>query len=136
MPLLEISPMKELFLNLLKLQELEFGDAGGSKVEAAISALRLKIPPPILGHYDRLTARGKTGVAIVRHQVCTGCHMRIPLGSIITLMHEEDVQMCGNCGRYLVVPPEAGNEAIEVPEVVATPKGKSKPKQKPLVNAA
>ena len=40
MPLLEISPMKELFQNLLKLQELEFADARGSSAEAAISQLR------------------------------------------------------------------------------------------------
>ncbi len=128
--------MKELFQNLLKLQELEFGDAGGSKVAAAISALRKKIPPPILDHYDRLTARGKKGVAIVRHQVCTGCHMRIPIGAIITLMHEEDIQMCGNCGRYLVLPPDAENEALEVAGEAATPRAKSRQKSKPLVPAA
>ena len=79
--------MKELLQNLLKLQELEFAEASDSATEAAIAKLRRKIPLPILEHYDRLTDRGKKGVAIVRHQVCMGCHMRIPIGAIITLMH-------------------------------------------------
>lgn len=134
MPKHEISPLKELFLNLLKLQELEFGNLGNDSLEAEISALRRKIPTPILDHYDRLTARGKKGVAIVRHQVCTGCHMRIPIGAILTLMHAEDIQTCGNCGRYLVLSPEAGNEALEVHEEEETP-AKSRPGRKPVVHA-
>jgi predicted nucleic acid-binding Zn-ribbon protein len=133
--------MKELFLNLLKLQELEFGGASDSTVKAGIAALRQKIPTPILEHYVRLTARGKKGVAIVRNQVCTGCHMRIPIGAIITLMHEEDIQVCGNCGRYLVLPPEAQHEALEAAPEVSAPKTKTSPaksrsKRKPLVLAA
>jgi len=106
--------MKELFQNLLQLQELQFGDRSGGSVEAAISQLRRKIPLPILEHYDRLTARGKTGLAAVRHQVCMGCHMRIPIGAIIRLMHAEDVQLCDNCGRYLYLPNDDRNELREV----------------------
>jgi predicted nucleic acid-binding Zn-ribbon protein len=123
-------PMKQLSANLLKLQELEFDDASDRNVQTGILALRKKIPQPILDHYDRLTARGKKGVAVVRHQVCTGCHMRIPLGAILTLMHEEDIQTCENCGRYLVLPPEAGKSPLdtsEEPEAVETKSG-TKPK--------
>jgi len=29
----------------------------------------------------RLMARGKKGLAAVRNQVCTGCHMRVPVGT-------------------------------------------------------
>src|ERR1019366_9221820 len=106
----EISPMKELFQHLLQLQELESGDLSGGSVEAAISQVRRKIPLPVLEHYDRLTARGKTGMAAVRHQVCMGCHMRIPIGAVIRLMHPDDVQMCDNCGRYLYLPTDGRNE--------------------------
>jgi predicted nucleic acid-binding Zn-ribbon protein len=134
MPKHELNPLKELFLNLLKLQELEFGNMGDESLAAEISALRRKIPTPILDHYDRLTARGKKGVAIVRHQVCTGCHMRIPIGAILTLMHAEDIQTCGNCGRYLVLSPEAGNEALEVHEE-EEPATKSRTPRKQLVRA-
>ncbi len=98
--------MKELLNNLLRLQEYEFGTEEGKAVDTAIAKLREKIPPPILAHYDRLANRGKSGVAIVRHQVCTGCYMRVPIGTINRLMHVDDITMCESCGRYLYLPEE------------------------------
>jgi hypothetical protein len=122
--------MKELFRNLLKLQELQFDSPGGSTAEAAISQLRKKIPLPILEHYDRLAVRGKKGVAIVRNQVCTGCHMRIPIGAINTLLHGEDIQMCETCGRYLYLPPETPPQPVEAAPAPAKPA--AKPAAKPV----
>jgi hypothetical protein len=118
--------MKELFRNLLKLQELQFDGPGDATAEAAVSQLRRKIPLPILEHYDRLVVRGKKGVAIVRNQVCTGCHMRIPIGAINTLMHGEDIQMCETCGRYLYLPPES--ETPPQPVASAAPVEAAPPK--------
>ena len=93
--------MNELINNLLKLQSLEFEEKAGPEIEKQIATLRAKIPAPILGHYDRLVARGKKGTAAVRHEVCTACHMRVPRGVVLTLLHGEDIQLCENCGRYL-----------------------------------
>jgi hypothetical protein len=93
--------MNELLQNLIKLQSLEFGEIKEKNAEATIAELRGKIPPQIIAHYDRLFARGKKGVAAVRNQVCTGCHMRVPIGVVTTLMHDTDIQICESCGRYL-----------------------------------
>lgn len=93
--------MNELLQNLLNLQALQFGDLKKKNVEGRIAELRSKIPLPILGHYDRLLARGKRGVAIVRNQVCSGCHMQVPVAVVANLMRAEDIQICDNCGRYL-----------------------------------
>jgi len=82
-----------------------------------------------------LTKQGKRGVAAVSHQVCMGCHMRIPIGAIITLMHEEDIQMCGHCGRYLYLPSDARNELLKVSEVAKAPGRGSRAGQKPLICA-
>ena len=120
--------MKKLLENLLKLQELEFSDQSDSTAEAAIAKLRQKIPTPILKHYDRLSDQGKKGVAIVSHQVCTGCHMRIPIGAIVTLMYATDIQVCEHCGRYLYLPPDERNEFLEAPAA-------SRPGQKALARA-
>ena len=128
--------MKELFQNLLRLQELEFAEARDSSAEAAISQLRRKIPLPILEHYDRLVVRGKKGVAIVRNQVCTGCHMRIPIGAINTLMHGEDIQMCETCGRYLYLPPETPIQPVVVAVEAKPAKMRGKPRRKPLMRTA
>jgi predicted nucleic acid-binding Zn-ribbon protein len=105
--------MNNVLQNLLKLQALEFGETGQKKVEAQVAELREKIPLPILGHYDRLRARDKKGVAIVRNQSCTGCHMHVPIGLITVLMRGEDIQLCESCGRYLYLPDPAESEFLQ-----------------------
>jgi hypothetical protein len=115
--------MNEFLQYLIELQSLEFGTAGDKKAEAAKAELRAKIPSQILGHYDRLVARGKKGIAVVRDQVCTSCHIRLPIGVIMTLMHGQDIQLCENCGRYLCLP-------LAVKTGVTEPTGSSKPKKK------
>jgi hypothetical protein len=96
-----VTGMNELLQTLLKLQALDFAETTEKNTEKQKAELRSRIPAQILGHYDRLVVRGKKGVAIVRDQVCTGCHMRLPIGTITTLMHGNDIQLCDTCGRYL-----------------------------------
>lgn len=105
--------MNATIQNLLKLQSIEFGEEKGS--EKLIADLRGSIPEPILGHYDRLRVRDKKGVAVVRNQVCTGCHMRLPIGVITILMQDRDIQLCDSCGRYLYLEPQAAAPAEPVP---------------------
>lgn len=106
--------MNQIIQDLLKLQSLEFDTAVTDKAaDATIANLRSHIPAPILGHYDRLAERGKKGVAIVRNQACTGCHMRLPIGTINTLMHGNDLQLCDTCGRYLCLPDPAQEQAAQ-----------------------
>ncbi len=84
------------------------------------------IPQPIIGHYDRLRVRGKKGVAVVRNQVCTGCHMHVPIGQITMLMRGEDIQLCESCGRYLYLPDPAETESLARAEA-AKPAAKARP---------
>jgi len=105
--------MNNVLQNLLKLQALEFGETSQKNVAAQAAELREKIPQPFLGHYDRLRARDKKGVAIVRNQSCTGCHMRVPIGLITVLMRGEDIQLCESCGRYLYLPDPAESEFLQ-----------------------
>jgi len=124
--------MKELLQNLIKLQSLQFGEVKDKNAEATMAELRAKIPSQILGHYDRLVAHRKKGVAIVRNQVCTGCHMHLPIGVIMTLMHGQDIQLCESCGRYLYLVDSTGTTA---PAETAKPKPARKarsPKKSPL----
>ncbi len=107
--------MNALLQNLIKLQSLEFAERKENAAAATIAELRGKIPPQIIAHYDRLLARGKKGVAAVRNQVCTGCHMRVPIGVVATLMHDTDIQICESCGRYLYLSDSARTTALEEP---------------------
>ena len=123
--------MIELLQNLLKLQALDFEEVTDKNAEATAAELRAKIPPQILGHYDRLAARGKKGVALVRNQVCTGCHMRQPIGVIMTLKHDQDIQLCESCGRYLYLAAETEPDPVEA-AAPAKPKKGRKPKKSSL----
>ena len=96
--------MKKIIESLLKLQTIELASATDTKAGKQLPGLRAEIPAQILAHYDRLMARGKKGVAIVRHQVCSECHVQVPRNSVLILMHGEDIQICENCGRYLCLP--------------------------------
>ena len=125
--------MNDLLPNLLKLQALDFDEPPGKNVDARKAELRALIPAQILGHYDRLVVRGKKGVAVVRNQVCTGCHMRLPIGTINTLMQGADIQLCDTCGRYLYLPDPAETQFLEH---VAAAKPAPKPrKRKALAHA-
>lgn len=110
--------MNETIKILLQLQSLEFNDKATPGQEKLAAELRAKVPPPILAHYDRLVARGKKGVALIRNQSsCSACHISVPRGVVLTLMHNTDVQLCESCGRYLYLP-----EPTAAPEPAATKK--------------
>jgi hypothetical protein len=93
--------MKEIMQKLFELQSLEFDLTVSASSEKRIAELRPQIPAPILAHYDRLANQNKKGVALVRNQTCSGCHMRVPLGMIMNLRHDKDICLCDNCRRYL-----------------------------------
>jgi hypothetical protein len=121
------STMNDLLTNLLKLQGIDFSDARGPDAEVRRTELRALVPAQILGHYDRLVVRGKKGIAIVRNQVCTGCHMKLPIGTINTLMQGQDIQLCDTCGRYLCLASPAENAPAEA---VAPAKPAAKPRKR------
>jgi predicted nucleic acid-binding Zn-ribbon protein len=130
--------MNSILQYLLKLQALEFGETTEKNIQAQAAELRGKLPQPIVGHYDRLRVRGKKGVAVVRNQVCTGCHMHVPIGQITELMRGEDIQLCETCARYLYLPDPAEPAFLsQVEPAKPAPKAKAKPrKRRALVPAA
>jgi predicted nucleic acid-binding Zn-ribbon protein len=124
--------MNTTLQNLLKLQTLEFAETLDKSAEAQAAELRSLLPLPMVGHYDRLRARGKKGVAVVRNQVCTGCHMHVPIGQITVLMRGEDIQLCETCGRYLYLPDPVETELlaqVEAPKP-ALKKAAAKPRKR------
>ncbi|HPY29953.1 MAG TPA: C4-type zinc ribbon domain-containing protein [Verrucomicrobiota bacterium] len=107
--------MNDLLKDLVRLQAIELKEIKEKNRDSIIQELRSRIPPPILGHYDRLMVRGKKGIIAVRNQVCTGCHMKLPLAVVMTLMKQEDIQLCDTCGRYLYLPEEPAAPPAEPP---------------------
>ncbi len=92
---------------LFELQELELGSqADTPSARREIESLRCQVPVTILGHFDRLVSRGKKAVALVRHGVCSGCQMKLPSGLYAKLLRDDDICVCDNCARYLMLVPE------------------------------
>lgn len=130
-----VNSMKELLQNLVRLQGLELEEIREKNAAAVIAELRTKIPPQILGHYDRLMARGKKGIVPVRGQACSGCHMRLPIGVISELMKAEDIQLCDTCGRYLYLEEVIG-VAATTPATEPTEPAKEAPTRRKRKTAA
>jgi hypothetical protein len=122
--------MIEALQNLLKLQDLEFGGSIGKAAEKQIEELRGLVPAPILSHYDRLRARDKKGLVAVRNQVCGGCHMTVPIGTITVMMREDGVYLCENCGRYLYLPAPVEAAPVEATEPEPARKPAAKPRRR------
>src|SRR6266481_7497503 len=118
--------MNGIMQNLLRLQGMDCGELAGTESEAA--ALRAAIPPTMLQQYERLRARGKKGIAVVRNRVCSNCRMQVPIAVVATLMRGTVIQVCGNCGRYLCLPDPAEAQLVETPVVAKPVPKKRKPK--------
>jgi predicted nucleic acid-binding Zn-ribbon protein len=99
--------MNDTIRHLFKLQTLEFDEPVRAGTGEQIAELRATIPPPVLSHYDHLCDHGKRGVAMLQHQVCTGCHLQVPLHVVLDLRHGEELRLCENCRRYLYLQEEA-----------------------------
>jgi hypothetical protein len=80
-----------------------------------------------------MLARNKKAVAVVRNRTCTSCRMTLPIGTIAMLMRDEDIQICGSCGRYLHLAPEAPAEPIPAP---AAKKKRGRPPKKKAISKA
>lgn len=102
---------------LFELQGLEMGPKAESpEARRLAEAIRKEIPEQIKAHYDRLRARDKKGVALVRHGVCTGCQMKLASGIYAHLLRDEDVAMCDSCARYLLLAPDETAPAAGPPK--------------------
>jgi predicted nucleic acid-binding Zn-ribbon protein len=122
--------MKKLLEVLLELQKLQLSAEPLSlAAESQANELRAQVPKPILDHFDRLIAQGKTGVAMARNGVCCGCHLRLCSGTAAGLAHQADIHICDHCGRYLYLAPDEP-EAAKAPPPPVEPKPKAHKKRK------
>jgi predicted nucleic acid-binding Zn-ribbon protein len=95
-----------LMEQLLKVQELQFTQSQDPEKHPELKKLREGIPPQVLSHADRIFARARKAVALIERNVCTGCRMGLPTGTVLAVRQGADIQICGNCGRYLFIAPE------------------------------
>ncbi|MDO8543886.1 MAG: hypothetical protein Q7S40_25870 [Opitutaceae bacterium] len=107
---------------------------GTAEHRLALQRLRAQIPAPILAHYLRLVEQGRSGVALVRHGVCSSCHIRVASGLVAALVKPEDVHLCDQCGCYLLLPEEEIPPPHAAPPPVVEPRRRGR-KQRNAVTA-
>ena len=95
---------------LTALQELTARAAhpATNEEQAAIAQLRAKLPVAVVVYFDRRVARGRSVVAGVRNGVCLSCHLRVPVGTVASLVSATSLVTCENCGSYLSLAPDEG----------------------------
>ncbi len=120
--------MKQVLDSLLLLYALETGTDSGQATSRGPEEIRKKIPAHILQNYDRLRARGKKGVAFVRHGVCANCHMQVAVGLLAELHREDALSRCENCGCYLCLGEEPA-PVLEMPPRAVKPARRGRPRK-------
>ena len=111
--------MKNVMEKLLALQSLQLqSDNLSSDRAQQIEVLRNELPESVLDKFDRWMVRRKKAVAVLHNGVCCECHISVASGVIGALVFGDEVQHCGNCGRFLYLPadepvfsPKPGAEA-------------------------
>ena len=63
--------------------------------------LRAEVPTAILGHFDRMLAQGRSGVAPLRNGICGGCHIRIPRAHTAGIRGSHELDVCDQCGTFI-----------------------------------
>ena len=96
----------QIILSLNELQKLARASKTGRPVAGATlsprqAELRAKVPNAILGHFDRMLAQGRSGIAPLRNGVCGGCHIRIPRAHIAGIRGSHELDVCDQCGTFI-----------------------------------
>jgi hypothetical protein len=95
---------------------------GAAARRSVTESLRTSVPEPILAHFLRLVGQGRKAVALVRHGVCSECHIRVPSSIVAVLVKPKDVHLCEQCGCYLLLPAEETPAPPIPPSPAATPR--------------
>jgi predicted nucleic acid-binding Zn-ribbon protein len=80
-------------------------DAQLAEMQGSRPGLLEGLEEDVVQLYERLF-QSKTGTAIVplEHEVCTGCHMKVPAQTTVDVQSAQALVHCPQCGRLLYTP--------------------------------
>jgi predicted nucleic acid-binding Zn-ribbon protein len=72
------------------------------ELESDHAQLAEKVDPDALFLYERLFAKkGDAAVVALEHEICSGCHMKVPTQIASQVRGDQALTQCPNCGRIL-----------------------------------
>jgi len=64
--------------------------------------LATTIEEDLLNRFDRLfKSKGDAAVVALEHEVCTGCHMKVTIATVMRVKAGKEIVSCEQCGRIL-----------------------------------
>lgn len=111
-----IKALKELQTIARKAKPVARG-AAPAPLTARQKELRALVPTSILGHFDRMVAQKRPGIAPVVNGVCGGCHLRIPRAHVAGIRASHELDVCDQCGSFIYS--EEMLESAEEPKLAA-----------------
>lgn len=104
---------------VLNLTELQLLSRRGGRIspdqKLTVKRIRQETPASILAHFDEMLARGRKGVAEVRHGVCSGCYLRLP--TYLLTGSGGELATCETCGAYLAFVHEESHAGLATASV-------------------
>ena len=89
-----------------QIADLEAGATAAAKrlqeLEGERTRLSAEIPPDPLALYQRLfSKKGDSAIAPLEHEICGGCHMKVPSQIVANTRAGQEITQCPQCGRIL-----------------------------------
>lgn len=73
-----------------------------AELESNRDELAAAVEESCLSRYERLfRSKGGRVVVGIEHGVCGGCHMKLPVQTMVTCQSQAEIITCNNCGRIL-----------------------------------
>ena len=72
------------------------------ELQADHAKLAAAVPEESLDLYRRLFAKkGDAAVVLLEHEICQGCHMKVPTQIAFQVRGDQGITQCPQCGRIL-----------------------------------
>lgn len=93
----------DLLIRLDRLYDIHDRGENSPSIIEKINEIRKLIDNRSLTYYERMRKKHSKPFALMEKTSCAGCHMEIPPIYIQKIQKQEGINLCPNCGRFLIV---------------------------------
>jgi|GEM_PF-1918082 len=93
---------------LIKLQDLEnhlkesnLTKNDKEQVSSEITLIKAQIPHDVETRFYKLYKKHGEAIVMANGSVCHGCYINLPSSQAIEMSHNDELNVCQNCGRFI-----------------------------------